>query len=370
MTLDQTVERRELRHLVSALMDERSREARVRAVMADGSGLDRSLWTSLAELGLTGIGIPERLGGGGAGASEIALVLEGLGSSLAVAPYLACVALARTAVLAADDDRAAAEHLPGIAAGTTIATVAGAESRVGWQAHRWSTRAEQTASGWRVYGHKSGVVDAQHAQLVLVYAGTSDGLCLFAVNPDRDGVEVVALPAVDPTRGQCRILFDGAAATPIGRPDPTLSAFDRFLDIASILLGAEQVGGMARALELAVEHAKVREQFGRPIGSFQAVQHLCADMLVAVEGARSAVSYALVALESGSDEVPVCASAVGIACSDAYVDASAKLIQICGGIGVTWEHPAHLYYKRARTSAVLLRDVRSHRRRLAGLVGL
>jgi alkylation response protein AidB-like acyl-CoA dehydrogenase len=203
-----------------------------------------------------------------------------------------------------------------------------------------------------------------------VAATTDAGLSLFAVEGDEDGLSRVALPALDQTRQLARLEFAGVTGALIGSPGDGAAALDRALDVAAVALAAEQLGGAQRALDMAVEHAKVRRQFDRPIGSFQAIKHRCADLLLEVESLRSAVGYAAAAVAEDSAEIPVLASLVKAYASETYFHVAAENIQIHGGIGFTWEHDAHLYFKRAKASELFLGDGAYHRERLAARIGL
>ena len=206
--------------------------------------------------------------------------------------------------------------------------------------------------------------------MILVVAATSDGLSLFAVDGNAAGLSRTALPTLDQTRKLARLEFTGVSGRLIGAAGEGAAVLDHTLDIAAIALAAEQLGGAQRALDMAVEYAKIRHQFGRAIGSFQAIKHRCADLLLEVESLRSAVGYAAGAVAEGSEEVPVLAALVKGYASDTYFHVAAENIQIHGGIGFTWEHDAHLYFKRAKSSELFLGDGSYHRERLATRIGL
>jgi alkylation response protein AidB-like acyl-CoA dehydrogenase len=227
-----------------------------------------------------------------------------------------------------------------------------------------------TDGTWQISGTKAHVLDGHVADVVLVVARTESGLSLFWVAGDSEGLTRTPLATMDQTRTQAELRFDGVTASLVGVEGGAGPMLDRVLDIAAAALAAEQVGGTARCFEMAVEHAKQRVQFGRPIGSFQAVKHLCADLLLQVESARSAAYYAAWAVAEESPEVSMVASLAKAYCSDAYVAVATENIQIHGGIGFTWEHPAHLYFKRATSSAVLFGDPTHHRDRIAHTIGI
>ena len=221
-------------------------------------------------------------------------------------------------------------------------------------------------------GHKSFVLDGAIAGLLLVAARVDDQVGVFAVDADAEpaGLTRQPLETMDQTRKQARLEFAATPARLVGSLDSGGAAIDAMLDRVMVAVAAESLGGTARVLEMAVDYAKVREQFGRPIGSFQAIKHKCASMLVDVESSRSAVLYALWAVSVDSDEVPKVASLAKAFCTDVYLRGSGENIQIHGGIGFTWEHPAHLYLKRAKNVQLFLGSSDFHRQRLAGLIGM
>jgi alkylation response protein AidB-like acyl-CoA dehydrogenase len=214
------------------------------------------------------------------------------------------------------------------------------------------------------------VIDGHTANLILVAARSGDGISLFSVEGDAAGLTRTPLTTMDQTRKQARLEFSGVPAKLIGAEGKGWDTLSRVLDLAAVALAAEQVGGAQKCLDMSVEYAKVRVQFGRPIGSFQAIKHKCADMLLEVESAKSAAYYAGWAAAELNDELPVVASLAKAYCSDAYFHAAAENIQIHGGIGFTWEHDAHLYFKRAKSSELLLGDPTYHRELLAQRIGI
>jgi alkylation response protein AidB-like acyl-CoA dehydrogenase len=375
-------EQRELRRIVRQFLEAKSPEAAVRAQMGTVQGYDSEVWAQLADqLGLQALAIPEEFGGQGYGFVELVVVLEEMGRALLCAPFFSTSVLATTAVLASGDPDECAATLPGIASGATVATLAFTEPHRrtddgdgdgdGDGGEGDETRALRSTDGtWQISGTKAHVLDGHVADVVLVVARTESGLSLFRVAGDSEGLTRTPLATMDQTRTQAELRFDGVTARLVGAEGGAGPVLDRVLDIAAAALAAEQVGGTARCLEMAVEHAKERVQFGRPIGSFQAVKHLCADLLLQVESARSAAYYAAWAVAEESPEVSMVASLAKAYCSDAYVAVATENIQIHGGIGFTWEHPAHLYFKRATSSAVLFGDPTHHRDRIAHTIGI
>jgi len=375
MNLGVSAEQRELRDSVRRFLADRAPVSRVRELMETPDGTDRQVWQQAgAQLGLPGIAIPEAYGGAGFTFAEQAIVLEELGAALYGGPYLASAVLAATALLAASDEAARRELLPGIASGQTVATLAFTEDDGSWdpEAIRLAaTRGEGGPDGsWVLDGHKSFVLDGHTADLILVVAAAGPGLSLFAVDPGAVGLDRRVLPTLDQTRKLARLEFDAVPGRLIGAPCEAGGVLDRTLDVAAIALAAEQLGGAQQALDMAVGYAKTRHQFGRPIGSFQAIKHRCADLLLEVESLRSAVAYAAAAVAENSAEVPVVAALAKAYASDVYFHVAAENIQIHGGIGFTWEHDAHLYFKRAKSSELLLGDASYHREHLAERIGL
>ena len=375
MNLSVSAEQRELRDSVRRFLADRAPMSRVRELMETPDGTDRQVWQQAgAQLGLPGIAIPEAYGGAGFTFAEQAIVLEELGAALYGGPYLASAVLAATALLAASDEAARRELLPGIASGQTVATLAFTEDDGSWdpEAIRLAaTRGEGSPdSPWMLDGHKSFVLDGHTADLILVVAAAGPGLSLFAVDPGAAGLDRRVLPTLDQTRKLARLEFDAVPGRLIGAPGEAGGVLGRTLDVAAIALAAEQLGGAQRALDMAVGYAMTRHQFGRPIGSFQAIKHRCADLLLEVESLRSAVAYAAAAVAEDSAEVPVVAALAKAYASDVYFHVAAENIQIHGGIGFTWEHDAHLYFKRAKSSELLLGDASYHREHLAERIGL
>jgi alkylation response protein AidB-like acyl-CoA dehydrogenase len=371
MILGITAEQEELRTSVRRFLADRAPISAVRTLMDTTDGLDPAVWKQAGEqLGLQGIAIPEEYGGAGFSFAEQAIVLEELGAALYGGPYLASAVLAATALLASGDEKAKSAYLPAIASGELIGTLAFTEEDGSWDVDAIRMTALADGDAWRLDGRKSFVLDGHTAGLILTVARTGDELSLFAVPADAAGLTRIALPTLDQTRKLARLEFASVPATLVGAVGDGSAVLARVLDVAAIAQAAEQLGGAQRALDMAVEYAKVRHQFGRPIGSFQAIKHRCADLLLEVESLRSAVQYAAAAVAENSDEVPVVASLVKAYASDVYFHVAAENIQIHGGIGFTWEHDAHLYFKRAKASELFLGDASYHREHLASRIGL
>ena len=364
-------EQEELRRIVRTFLEDKSSEAAVREQMDTTDGFDPAVWTQMAEqLGLQGLAIPEEYGGSGFTFVELIVVLEEMGRALLCAPYFSSAVLAAQTLLHAGDDAAKAEHLPGIASGETRATLALTEPNGRWDAEGVTATATKSGDGWTIDGTKSYVLDGHTADLLIVAARTDAGVSLFAVPADASGVERIPLSTMDQTRKQAKIEFSSTPATLIGTDGEGWPVLEQVLDLAAVALAAEQVGGAQRTLDMSVDYAKERIQFGRPIGSFQAIKHKCADMLLEVESAKSAAYYAGWCAAELNDELPSVASLAKAYVSEAYFHCAAENIQIHGGIGFTWEHPAHLYFKRAKSSELLFGDPSYHREQLAQRIGL
>ena len=366
-----TEEQEELRKTVRAFLEAKSSEEAVREQMETEQGYDAAVWSQMGEqMGLQGLHIPEEFGGSGYGYVELGIVLEEMGRSLLCAPFFSTVVLAANALLLSGDDAAKQAHLPGIAAGTTVAAVAFTEPNGKWDESGIEATATASGEGYAINGTKSFVLDGHVASLLIVAAKTSAGTSLFAVDADAAGVTRTALSTMDQTRKQAKIEFADTPATLIGTDGGGWDVLQGMLDLAAVSLSAEQVGGAQMVLEMAVEYAKVRVQFGRPIGSFQAIKHKCADMLLEVESAKSAAYYGMWCAAEMNDELASTASLAKAYCSEAYFHAAAENIQIHGGIGFTWEHPAHLYFKRAKSSELLIGDPTFHREQLDQRIGI
>jgi alkylation response protein AidB-like acyl-CoA dehydrogenase len=371
-----TDEQDQLRDAVRAFLEAKSPSTEVRRLMETAEGYDPAVWAQMAgELALQGLAIPEEFGGQGFTLRELAIVLEEMGRVLLCAPFFSSVVLAANAILNAGDDRRARELLPGIASGATIATLAFTEPNGRWDASGIELTARQDGDRWLLDGTKMFVLDGHVADLVVVAArlgGTDgeNGVSFFTATADAPGLTRELLPTMDMTRKLARLDFAAVPATPLGEPGSAWGALAKTLDQAAAMLANEMVGGLARVLEMAVEYAKVRVQFGRPIGSFQAIKHKCADMLLETESGKSAAYYAAWAAADDEADLPVAASLAKAYCSEAFFHGAAENIQIHGGIGFTWEHDAHLYFKRAKSSELLLGDATYHRELLADRIGL
>ncbi len=364
-------EQEELRRFVRQFLEDKSPESAVREQMDTEKGYDDAVWGQMAEqLGLQGLIIPEEYGGSGFGYVELIVVLEEMGRALLCAPFFSSVVLAANTLMHSGDEEAKAALLPGIASGETVAALAFTEENGRWDESGVTVEAAAGADGWRISGAKMFVIDGHTADVVIVAARTAGGVSLFWCPGGAEGLTRTALSTMDQTRKQARLDFAATPATLIGAEGGGWAVLERVLDLAAVALAAEQVGGAQMCLDMSVQYAKDRVQFGRPIGSFQAIKHKCADMLLEVESAKSAAYYAGWCASELNDELPSVASLAKAYCSEAYFHASAENIQIHGGIGFTWEHPAHLYFKRAKSSELLFGDPVYHRELLAQRIGI
>jgi alkylation response protein AidB-like acyl-CoA dehydrogenase len=383
MSVAGRAEHDELRRVVRDFLREKSPGPAVRRLMEAGERRDEEVWALLAgQLGLTGIAVPERFGGAGYGPAELGIVLEEMGGALLVAPYFATVALAGQALAASGDEDAMARWLPGIADGSLTATLAVGEESGSWELPEVAATARPIArpagGGWAVTGDKLFVIDGDTADLLLVVAHAPDGPGVFAVErgaaedgagDGAAGLESARLDTLDLTRALAAVTLRETPAVRVGAGRDT-AWLREARDLALAALAAEQLGGAARCLDMSVGYACVREQFGRPIGSFQAIKHKCANMLLEVECGRSAVQAASEAVAGRQPDAPLAAALAYIHCSHAFTRAAKECIQIHGGIGYTWEHDAHLYLRRAKSSQLLFGPPARHRARLAELAGI
>ncbi|MEV5548284.1 acyl-CoA dehydrogenase family protein [Streptomyces sp. NPDC052309] len=328
-------------------------------------------WRPLTEqIGVAGLAVPEEYGGAGCGAREVHVVMEELGRELSPVPCLGSAVLAVQALLASGDRAACAELLPRLAEGSAVGALAWAEQG-SWDPAAIRAEAAQGPGGsWWITGTKEHVLGGAEAEVLLVAARTETGVSLFHVAVDDTGARREAVVTMDGTRAQARVVLSGAEGRLVGAEGDGGRVLRHVLDLACAALAAEQVGAAERCLQLTVAYAKDRVQFGRPIGSFQAVKHRLADAYVLVESARSAALGAAFAAAEGSPELSRSASVAKSACSEAFLTVAGEMIQLHGGIGITWEHDAHRYFKRAHGSGRLFGPPAWHRSRVAAGLGL
>ncbi len=349
------------------------------AAMQTDQGFDPEVWTTLTqELGWTALTIPEAYGGYGLSQVDLVALMEEMGRHLLCAPFFSTVCLGANALLVAGTESQKQTYLPPIAAGSKRATLALIEKDNHWQPAGINTTAQPVDGGYELTGTKTMVLDGHTADTLIVVARLPntydrDGVGLFLVDADAPGLERKVLPTIDQTRKRARVNLHRVQvpkdAMMTGGPEGW-DAVATILDIASIALAAEQVGGAERCLTTAVEYAKIREQFNRPIGSFQAIKHMCADMLLRVERARSVAWYAAWVAAEQPQELAEAAAHAKSYCSEAFFACAGESIQIHGGIGFTWEHEAHIYFKRAQSSQNLFGSPSLHRERIAAELGL
>ena len=364
-----TEEQEDFRRTVRRLMADLSPESTVREQITDREGFDQNTWRRLAELGMLGIAVPEQFGGAGYGPVEAGLFAAEAGRVLLVSPYFSSVILAANTLAAVGADKVCASTLAGICGGRTTATLAVLDRTGAWGPGHTNVTAARLNHGWNLSGSASFVPDVMTADVLLVPGRMDDGLGLFLVDSHADGVLRSSMETVDMTRKLGHLCLDGTVGQLLSNRPEAESLLEHVLDLALVQIAAEQAAGTRRVLELAVEHAKVRHQFGRPIGSFQAVKHLCADMLIQAEQADAAAAAAAATAAVGGQDLSVVASIAAVCCSEAFLTVAENAIEVFGGIGFTWEHPAHLYYRRALADHALLGTPTWHRERIAALRG-
>jgi len=362
-----TDEQDQFRSVVRRFLSDKSPTTEVRRLMETTEGFDPAVWRQLAaDLALTGIHIPETYGGSGFGPVELGIAMEEQGRALLCAPFFSSCVLSAGAILNAAGEAQKADLLPAIASGQTRAALAVTERNGRWDAAGVQAIGTRTAQGWVVDGVKSFVIDGCTAQMLVVVARAAgsigaSGLSFFLLDPNAAGVTRIPLTTMDATRRQAKIQLERVPAELLGEAGGGGDALSRTFGHAAIALANEMVGGAQALLESAVAYANMRVQFGRAIGSFQAIKHKCADMLLDVELAKSAAYYAAQAAADDDPQMPALASMAKAAAADAYMRAAANTIQIHGGIGFTWDNDTHLWFKRAKSSEVLLGDPNHHR---------
>lgn len=351
-------ERAELATAVRDLLQAQCTEQKVRQVMDTDDGFDRDLWRQLAEQGVTGMLIDSDYGGVGLGPLELEAVAEETGAALLPSPFISSAVLTAALIEAAGSREDKQRLLPGLADGTSIGTVALTGRQGTWTPEGVDVvaSAADTLTGSAYY-----VIFGQPADVIIVIARTADGTGVFEIAPDAAGFSRKAATVFDPTVRLSTYTFRDTPARRLGTAG--WEAVQQALDLAVIALAGEQVGGARRIFDITVEYLKTRIQFGRPIGSFQALKHMAADLLLEIESAVSAAQHAAADKEAGGEKVGGAIALAGFACAEAYHSAAMHAIQMHGGIGFTWEHPAHLFLRRARTGMQLFGGSRLHRER-------
>jgi alkylation response protein AidB-like acyl-CoA dehydrogenase len=362
-----------LRGQARDFLDKQSAPAAVRTMMASESGHDPALFSRMADLGWTAIPFPEQHGGLGLGMVDLTVVLEEMGRHVTPSPLLSSVALAGMTLLHGGSEEQQARWLPRLTDGSAVGTVAMVERSGRWDARGVQMPAQRKGDAYVLRGEKLYVTDAHIADWMIVATRTApeesgDGVTLLVVDTSTPGVSVRQVKSMDQTRRMATVSFDEvevAADRVVGGEGRGWSVLRRGLDRALVALSAELCGVAQRAMEMSVDYAKTRQQFGRPIGSYQAVSHKCADMLVQVESAKSLTYYAAWAVDEDVPEAPLAAAMAKAYASDAARSVTANAIQVHGGIGFTWEHDMHLYFKRAKWGETMLGDAVFHRERVA-----
>jgi alkylation response protein AidB-like acyl-CoA dehydrogenase len=358
----------ELRQAVREFIGAELSIDQTRALWDEGTGCSEESWSKLTALGWQGLTVPEANGGSGLGVLELALVCEAMGTAVSTAPYWSTVALAIPLLRAVADDDQKARLLGGIAEGRSRVTVAVPEAEGAWAASSITSAGVSVGGSEaapRLSGQKLFVPDAAHADTILVAVRQDDGLGVFEVDARAAGVEIRSMKTVDTSRNYCVVTFDDAPAAAVGDDALTDEAFDRVLDVARLTLAAELAGIAETALAMSVEYAGVREQFGRAIGSFQSIQHKCADMKVDLENTKSLVYFAAWAIDQEQPEAAMAAASAKAYASDACPKVVAEAIQVHGGIGFTWEHDLHMLFKRAKADEAMLGDAAQSREWIA-----
>jgi alkylation response protein AidB-like acyl-CoA dehydrogenase len=351
----------------------------VRKRMAEDAGVTDEFWTKLAEQGWLGLIYDEEYGGSGLGIVDLTVLMEEMGRAVMPGPFFSTVLLGGLTIREAGSAAQKKEWLSKIAAGKAKATLAWTEPNARWDAAGVTTTAKESGKGFVLNGVKLFVPDAHLADVLVVVARTregkssEDGIGLFLVNKDAKGVQVKLLPTMDQTRKICEVRLNdvtvGADAV-LGDKHAGWAPLGRVLERATVALCAEMCGGAQRVLDMTTDYAKIRIAFGKPIGSYQGVKHKAADMLVDVENAKSLTYYAAWAVDENVPEAPLAASMAKAYTSDAYRKVSGAGIQLHGGIGFTWEHDLHLYFKRAKSSEFTFGDATYHREKVAQLINL
>jgi len=353
-----------LRNSVRAALDASCRTADVRAMMDDPQGYAEPLWGEMAKLGWLGLPFPEEQGGAGLGLVELALVIEEMGRAAYPGPFFATVVLGGLGLMLGGSAAQKDKWLSAIAAGKARATAALLEEDLDWDPAATATTAVKSGAGWTLSGLKRFVPWAHAADVVLVPARSPEGLSLFLVDPKSAGVTLKPMIGIDLANRWSEMRLDkvavGAEAI-LGPPGTAGPLLDSLLRRAAVMSSAEMLGAARRCLDMSVEYVKVREQFGQPIGSFQAIRHRCAEMLLEAENAHAAVYYASWALTAGAEDAAVASSICKAYVSDAARKVCADAIQVHGGIGFTWEYDLHLYMKRAKALEPLFGDTEYHR---------
>jgi alkylation response protein AidB-like acyl-CoA dehydrogenase len=368
-----------LRATARKFLENECTSAFVRQRMEEPAGFTDEFWSKLAEQGWLGLVYPEAYGGSGLGFVDLTVLMEEMGRVVMPGPFFSTVLLGGLAILEAGSAEQKKEWLPRIAAGQARVALAWMEPSARWDAGGIAATARKAGGDWVLSGTKLFVLDAHVADAVVVAARSAagrqpeEGVGLFLVPRGAPGLDVKLLPTMDQTRKLCEVALRDVrvpASAVLGEPDGGWPPLDRVVQRATVALCAEMCGGAQKVLEMTTEYAKIRVAFGRPIGSYQGVKHKCADMLVEVENAKSLTYYAAWAVDENAPEARLAASMAKAYVSDAYRHVAGDGIQLHGGIGFTWEHDLHLYFKRAKFGEFTFGDATYHRERVAQLINL
>ena len=377
MDIGFTEEQELLRDTARRFLESECNTQFVRRRMAEPAAVTDEFWQKLADQGWLGIVYPEDEGGSGLGLVDLVVLMEEMGRAVMPGPFLSTVLLGGAAIGDAGTPAQRQQWLPQIAAGTAKAALAWTEPDLRWDAAGVTASAREAAAGFTLSGTKLFVGDAHLADILVVAARTrdgstmEDGVSLFLVPKDTPGLAITVLPTIDETRKLCEVRLDNVVlpmAALIGERHRGWVPLSRVIARATVALAAEMCGGAQQVLDMTVAYAKIRIAFGKPIGSYQGVKHQAADMLVAIENAKSLTYYAAWAMDQGLEEAPLAVSMAKAAASDMYRKVAGTGIQLHGGIGMTWEHNLQLYFKRARASEVAFGDATWHRERVAQLM--
>jgi alkylation response protein AidB-like acyl-CoA dehydrogenase len=352
-----------LKNAARDFLDKQCTPAVVRALWDDARGESEAMWKEMAQLGWVGLALPEEHGGAGLGMVETAILLEEMGRAACPGTYFPTV-LASLAIARAGDRDQQARWLPAIATGQGRASVAFLETGLDWDPGATATRAERKGSGWALSGKKLFVPWMHCADVLLVPARTPEGVGVFLVEPSTPGLAVSPMIAMDPGTRWSTVTLESAtveAGALLGGAGDGVALLGWLFRRAAVGAAAEMLGAARRCLDMAVGYAKVREQFGQPIGSFQAIRHTCADMLLEAENSHSATYYAAWALDAGAEDADLAASVAKAYVNDAARRVCGDAIQVHGGIGFTWEYDLHLYFKRAKALETMYGDADYHR---------
>jgi alkylation response protein AidB-like acyl-CoA dehydrogenase len=361
MTTIDVSERNAIREGFARLLAQKATEADLRRIMALESGHDADLWQAISEMGITGLLVAPEYGGIGGSIVEVEAVMEAAGAVLLAGPFLSSVVMAPALLAQSTDVAVKSRLLPQIAAGTSIAAVAVTGEKGLWTIDDIGVAARADGDGWVLDGTACYVLSAAIADILLVVATVADGVAVYEVEPAAPGLTIAPLEGWDRTIRQSRLTFANVRAQPIAGLDG--AAVERMLEFARVALAGEQAGACRRVFDMTVEYLRSRVQFGRPIGGFQALKHMAADLLIEVESATSAARAAAQALASNDAKASAIVSLAAFACADAFQQVAASAIQMHGGIAFTWEHSAHLYLRRARVDAQLFGASAYHRDR-------